>query len=769
MTRTRHAHSLPYKGPSPRPARDRSRAYSIARASGIVKSTGRSCASHALAGRFIWRHNTPRDVGSRGLFDEVKTVRTIKVAVLLGAFGLLVGHVQGQGTVRDHDLVPEDYFTLGVVSGVAASPDGRYVAYTETRWEPPAEKRNTDIWLVERSTKEVRRLTFDAASDSSPLWAPDSKQIYFRSGRKRGEEKDPPYNGKAQVWRMAIDGGEPQAITRAKDGVGLFDLAGDGRALYYTTTSENIDDEWKDLKKKYGDLEYGHGVTKVSSVWRLDLVHWRTKKIVDEKRTITSLAIAPDERRVGMVTKPDASLLTAEGWSTVDVYDAESDAVTTLTADGWRKDHPSPFGWIDGVAFAADGNAIAWTISFDGFPTQLYVAEWSGTDAQVAELERPSDVTLTGHPLVWRGGGRDLCFIGEDHARARVYAIQSVRHGKQGRTVALTKGDVTVHGFGFAASGNPLAVVMASPEHDRDVFAVSDQGHYDRLADVNAHTATWKLPQISIVKWEGANGDTVEGILELPFGYKEGDGPLPMVVEIHGGPTAATLYEFRFWIYGRSLMPAQGYAVLSPNYRGSTGYGDKFMVELVGRENDIEVEDILKGVDAMVHRGIADPDRLGVMGWSNGGYLTNCLIARTDRFKAASSGAGVLDQVIQWGTEDTPGHVINYMKSLPWSNPAAYEKGSPLYRLDKVKTPTIIHVGENDPRVPPAHARALFRGLHHYLKVPTELVVYPDEGHGLTTYTHRKAKMEWDLAWFAKYLNPPTGEPEPETRANDSQ
>ena len=209
----------------------------------------------------------------------------------------------------------------------------------------------------------------------------------------------------------------------------------------------------------------------------------------------------------------------------------------------------------------------------------------------------------------------------------------------------------------------------------------------------------------------------------------------------------------RFWIYGRTLLPAKGYALLSPNYRGSTGYGDQFMTQLVGRENDIEVKDILAGVDSLIDRGIADPERLGVMGWSNGGFLTNALIAETDRFKAASSGAGVLDQVLQWAVEDTPGHVINFMSAaLPWQNPEHYLEGSPLYGLASVTTPTLIHVGGSDPRVPPAHSRGLYRALKIYLDVPAELVVYPGAHHGLATYTHRKAKMAWDLAWFEKYL-----------------
>jgi dipeptidyl aminopeptidase/acylaminoacyl peptidase len=176
------------------------------------------------------------------------------------------------------------------------------------------------------------------------------------------------------------------------------------------------------------------------------------------------------------------------------------------------------------------------------------------------------------------------------------------------------------------------------------------------------------------------------------------------------------------------------------------------MTDLVGRENDIEIEDILTGVDAMAERGIADPERLGVMGWSNGGLLTNCIITHTQRFKAASTGAGILDMVLQWGTEDTPGHVVNYMQGLPWQTPEAYRKASAVFDLDKVTTPTLIHVGGSDSRCPPGHSRALYRALRHYLDVPTQLVVYPGEGHGLTTKENRLAKMEWDLAWFDKYL-----------------
>jgi len=669
--------------------------------------------------------------------------------------------------VRRHDITVDDYFSLAVITGCVVSPDGKHIAYTEQRWEPPNEKRNTDIWIAAHQTPDPVRLTFDPADELSPAWDPQAAFLYFLSARSRGDDKQPPYNEKKQVWRISDDGGEAQPVTRLSDGVGMFDLAADGRTIFYTVTDEHIDDDWKELRKEYKELTYGHGVMKASQLWALDLSSWRAEKLVDEKRVINHLTASPDGRRLALHTTPDEELIHNEGWSRMDVYDRETRKIITVTPDGWRKEHPSPYGWIDSTAWAADGNALAFTVSFDGYPTRLIVVEWLGDEPKLRELTRPEGVSLTGGTAQWRGSSRDLCFIGEERARARVVQISDIQNGKQGTAKTLTPGDVVVHAFDFSRDGDVLAVVMSSTTHPPDLFAVSRSGEYHRLTTANPQVDSWKLPQISVVEWKGAKGDGVEGILELPPDYQPGGPPLPLVVELHGGPTASSPYALQYWIYGRTLLPARGFALFSPNYRGSTGYGDQFLTDLVGRENDIEVEDILKGVDALIERGIADPNRLAVSGWSNGGFLTNCLITRTDRFKAASSGAGVLDQVMQWGTEDTPGHVINFMKALPWVNADEYRESSPLYHLDKVKTPILIHVGENDERVPAEHARTLYRALHHYLNVPTELIVYPDEGHGLTKYKHRKAKMEWDLKWFERYLGPTASPQVPEPSSVD--
>ena len=660
--------------------------------------------------------------------------------------------IHAADAVRDHDIVPEDYFTIGTINACVLSPLGGRAAYIESRWGEGKEGRKNDLWVVDLGGARSRlRLTFDGFGASHPVWSADEKWIYFTGRQKKAEAKKPPHDGSTQVWRISPEGGDPFPVTRAKGGIKGFDLAPDGKSLYYLTSKKVYDEEWKALRKEYADLEYGHGIISKNAAWKLDLEGWRTEKILDAERVIHELALSPDGKKIAMITTEDNETIFNEGWSKVEVLDIGSGAIETLTPKKWRKGHPSPYGWLEALAWSSDSKALAFSISFDGYATRIHVAEWSGSNARVREVARPDRVALDGG-LKWRGASRTLCFRGELEARLRAYAIDNVQDNGQGGASVLTPGDVAMGDFSFSNSGDRMAAVIETTTHMGDIFLVQS-GEYERITNVNPQVDTWKLPQISIVSWTGADGDKVEGILELPPGYKPSEGPLPLVVELHGGPTASTKFKLRLWIYGRALMPTNGHALFSPNYHGSTGYGDTFTAKLIGRENDIEVIDIRTGIFALIEKGIADKDRIGVMGWSNGGYLTNCMItSEPDLFKAASSGAGVLDQVIQWGTEDTPGHVINYMQGLPWENPEAYIKGSPLYKMAKVKTPTLIHVGGADPRVPPAHSRALYRAMYHYLKVPVELVVYPGEPHGLTTHENRLAKMKWDLAWFDKYL-----------------
>ncbi len=652
---------------------------------------------------------------------------------------------------RTHDIVPEDYFGLISLGNLALSPDGAWIAYTETRWDDEGDGRGTDLWVTARKGGERRRLTFDGMGVGGVAWSPDSRDIWFLARDDAGRE-NPPRDGSRQVWRVAAAGGEPVPVTRVKDGVLGFALAPDGAAVYYRVAEDKSDDEWKTMRKEYAKLEYGHGERTLHAIRRLDLVGWRDDEVLPAERVLWDMALSPDGKRLAMIVTDDNELIHREGWSRVEVADLATGQVTTVTAEGWRADHPSPFGWLEDLAWSADGKALAFSVGYDGYSSRIFAAEDRGDGWSLWTVSRPDPVTYDGG-LGWRGAGRTLCYRGESMARVRVHQVADVKAGGQGATSVVADGDGVVGSYAFDEAGRSLVVILETITAMNDLYNVEKASVLTRLTNVNPQVDTWKLPQIRHVSWTGGDGDTVYGILELPSGWKEGDGPLPAVVELHGGPTSSTKHRLRLWIYGRALFPAKGCALLSPNYHGSTGYGDAFLEKLIGRENEIDVADIAAGTRWLIDQGYAQAGRIGVMGWSNGGYLTNCMIAaEPDLYAAASSGAGVLDMVIQWGTEDTPGHVINFVGGLPWQQPNHYQAASPLYHLDRVRTPTIIHVGGNDPRVPPAHSKALYRALSQYLHVPTQLVVYPGEPHGLTKRTNRLAKMEWDLAWFGKYL-----------------
>jgi dipeptidyl aminopeptidase/acylaminoacyl peptidase len=657
--------------------------------------------------------------------------------------------ILAQQPKRTHDITVDDYFTLGNLFEVALSPDGKNVAYAEGRWQKSTDDRKADLWVTATQDGTPRQLTADRAGDRVIRWGADGKNIYFMGNRKHDGDKKPPYDGKPQVWQIPFEGGEPKAVTRLEEGVQAYDLAPDGRSLYYVVEVAAPIEEWKNLKEEFHGIEYGHGTGKVSQLWRLDLQTAQSEKVRDDKRVIRDLAVAPDGKRIAMITTPDVTVVSFEGQSRVDVVNPGSGKVDTLPDKLWRADAPSPYGWLENLAWAPDSRLLAFNVIFDGYPAEVILANEAGGTWSTSRLKRPAGVSIRGYgtPLAWAGD--TLLFLGEARARVRPYGSKIIGSRQEDPARPWIDGDVVVEALSANARGE-AAVIMNDTTHAPDVFFTNSAG-YRRVTNLSPQVDTWRVPDISTVSWKGANGEIVEGVLELPADYRPGTR-VPLVVEIHGGPTTASRLHFQFWIYGRVLLPAKGYAVFSPNYRGSVGYGDRFLTDLLGHENELDVEDILRGVDMLVERGIADPERLGVMGWSNGGYLTNCIITKTNRFKAASSGAGITDTVMEFGINDEPAYSISLKQGFPWNKPDIYRKTSPTYALDRVRTPTLIHVGAGDERCPPPQSKMLYRALKEYAKVPTELLVYPGEPHGLSKYSSRKAKMEWDLAWFERYI-----------------
>ncbi|GBE30980.1 prolyl tripeptidyl peptidase precursor [bacterium BMS3Bbin04] len=658
---------------------------------------------------------------------------------------LLTTVALGQTVERTHDIIPEDYFSQVFLSGVEASPDGEYTAFVDYRWDKENDRRSHDIWVVENDTQELQRLTFDPGNEGSPQWSLDSKSLYFIGHIKQGTADAPPYDGSTQVWRINVDGSDLFPITRIPDGIYDYQLAPDGESIWYTRTKEYRIEEWGEMRSQYTNVEYGHGIYEVSELWQLDLTSWRDELIFDPKLHIHEFAVSSNNKHIAMITTVDGESISMEGWSDVTVLDRSNGDSYDLYDQLWREDAPSPHGWLGGLTWTDDGNKLAFTVDFDGYPSEIIVSDFSERAAQIQRVTRPDGVHVAGG-LNWVPGEDAIAFIGDNRARARVYSVNL----EDSSSETLTPGDVVVNGFTFAGDDGDLVAIQSELTYYQDLVLYKGRNETTHITHLNPQVDTWKLPQISIVEWEGANGDMVEGILELPPDYEPGQ-KLPLLLTLHGGPTLAEPYCFLFWIYGRASFAAKGYAMLSPNYRGSTGFGDKFMTDLIGHENDWDVKDIMAGVDYLIAEGIVDEDQMAVSGWSNGGFLTNCLIS-TNRFKAASTGAGVLDMTMQLVEEDTPGHVINFTEGLPWEVPGEYQDASPLYSLKPgITTAVLIHVGENDPRVPATQSIGLHRMLWRYLDVPCELIIYPGAGHNLTKYSHRLAKAKWDHAWIDYY------------------
>jgi dipeptidyl aminopeptidase/acylaminoacyl peptidase len=668
---------------------------------------------------------------------------------------------------RTHAIVPADYFTLATIMEVAVSPDGKHVAFAEARWDRAADDRKSDVWVLATDGKsKPQRLTFDRANDHKLKWSEDSKTIYFLGNRKREAEKKAPYDGKMQVWSVPVGGGTPRAVTSVEGGVTGYDLAPAVDAVVYSVDAKARDeDDFAKLRATY-KLDYGHGVRTVSELFKLDLGTWKAERIYAEGRYVREFAVTRDGKRVAMVTALDDSVVKSEGESRVDVL--EDGKVVTPPTDAYRKNAASPHAWLENLAWSTGGKHLAFNAIYDGHPANLVLVSSNESDwsVNVRSLREESAVAGYGRAsgLMNQWVGDDFLFyLSEHHGTATVNATMP----STDRFHIQRHGDLHVYGFSVGQSGitknedgaiTKMTLesthIVADP-HGFASLAHNAKGVRQAGYDPNPHTAAWKLPTVKHITWKAPDGSSVGGVLELPPGC-DGKGKLPLVVAIHGGPTTSSKAALEFDPHnGRMYFSTAGYAVLCPNYRGSTGYGDKFVTDLIGNENDIEVKDIIAGVQHLVKEGIADGDRVGVMGWSNGGYLTNCLITRKDlpfKLRAASSGAGIVDTVAEWGFNDEPAYPKVFKKGHPWETPDVYKKTSPTYDLGNIKTPTIIHVGGNDVRCPPGHSRMLYRAMKEYLNVPTELCEYPGEPHGLGKWSHRQAKMEWDLAWFEKYL-----------------
>ena len=643
-------------------------------------------------------------------------------------------------------LQPEDIALLRTVGDPQLSPDGAFVAYTVGTMDIAKDKRATNLWLARWDGSENRALTSGEQKQTHPRWSPDGKTLAFLSGRSDEHGDD-------QVWLLPVAGGEAERATEIKGGVEDFAWSPDSKRLALVVEDPDPRDPEAHAKDKKTvpplvidrfqfkqDIE-GYLTERYRHLRLLDLGTRKVENLTEGKHDDVLPSWSPDGQEIAFVTKRGADPDRTENW---DVYVIAAQAgakerqlTTAPENDGIPEASCAPAWSPDGQFIAYLHGADPKKIEYGVNTLAVIPAKGGGARVLTGGLDRN---VIQPH---WAADGQSLTVLVEDDG-ARTLRRVTADGGAPPTPLLAGRRDVTVYA---AAPGGHLAALVSTPESPFEVYAV-DGGNLRPLSKQNdAFLSQIKLAGTEETRFQSADGTEVHGFLvhalDAPTGRKG-----PALLRPHGGPQSQYACAFNF---EAQLFAAHGYAVILPNPRGSTGRGEKFALGIYGAWGGVDVQDDLAAVDDAMARGVADPDRLGVGGWSYGGISTNYLIASTTRFKAATSGASSANMLATYGTDE-------YIRDLqsefgpPWQDPQKWLAVSyAFYHADRIKTPTLFLCGESDFNVPLLNSEQMYQALR-VLGVPTELVIYPGQFHGLTVPSYQVDRLRRYLDWYAKWM-----------------
>jgi len=678
-----------------------------------------------------------------------------RIAVLSGYVFLTgVTGVVAFGAPEKRPVSFEDVMSIRAVSAPVVSPDGRAVLFTVTSWEAAdADAPGKMEWVshVHRAAvvgSETAQLTFGEKGESAPAWSPDGRWISFLSARAEGGKKPAESEGpKPQIWLLRASGGEAFRLTDAKEGVATHQWSPDGRAVAFIARDAYSDEDERKRKRKDDPMIY-EGDSRMSHLWTIDVATRESlQRIKGSTLTVKGKpSFSPDGSRIAFTASPTLWLRDERE----DIY------VLTLEGDNVEK-ITSNLGQDQSPAFSPDGKTIAFlTTPNDARPlpdgTQIpdlrnaRLALYDVSKKEMVKLGDSSFDRIPGDPQ-WTPAGDRLLFTVGEGAYLEIYAYEIASR----RYVKLSDGAFAALG-NLSRDGSVAAFTNESPSFPAEVFVSGpDFAHPKRLTTMNPQIEALALGATEVVTWKSTEGYEVEGVLLKPVGYESGKR-YPLLVVAHGGPTGAHFNYFRVrYGDGGQHWAGQGWAVLYPNPRGSTNYGEEFMRGNLADWGGGDFQDIMTGVDAMVAAGVADPEKLAIQGWSYGGYMACWTVSQTTRFKAAMIGAGLTNLVSMYGTNDLSNYLGSFFNgTLAPETEHLYRERSGLTYADRVTTPTLILHGAADERVPIGQPMEFFRALKDR-GVPTELVFYPREGHGLQEYYHRLDRMKRQYEWIARH------------------
>ncbi len=639
---------------------------------------------------------------------------------------------------------PEAMLQVKRLEAPRPSPDGRWVAYTVRTALMGAEQSEfrTRIHLAATSGASHRALTVADKSSFDPKWSPDGKLLAFRS----------PRSGKMQLYALRMDGGEAEALTSGKGDVGAFEWSPDGRRLAFTMMDGKSEEEEKRDRAK-DDARWHEEQPKVARIYLINLASDASgnrppRLLTPAPRHVLSFDWAPDGAALAYAHAQSAK---ADHWTTADLalVNVESGTERVLAATSAAELSP---------VFSRDGKALAFTLS-DAKP------RWPGSH-RLALLDlasgavRPLPPTRDGRAelLGWAGDGKHLLFAEPVGVKGGLYAMKvengSLLRLETGAWTVATGAMVGAGDFiGIDPTGHSLGmVVQTSSEAPAIAFSPVAQFLPRVIARPNEDAPRHPLPRTEAVRWKGAKGLEIEGLLTYPLDAKPG-AKAPLLVLPHGGPTQVYghTYVASPSQYPLAALAARGFAVLRPNIRGSSGYGRDFRFANEADWGGLDFQDLMAGVDHVIALGVADPDRLGIAGWSYGGFMTSWAITQTKRFKAASVGAGVTNLMSFNGTTDIPGFIPDYFGGDSWEQLDRYRAHSALFQIQGASTPTLIQHCEGDQRVPIGQGYELFNALKRQ-GVECRMQVIPRQAHGPTEPRALQRLGEANVEWFTRWL-----------------
>jgi dipeptidyl aminopeptidase/acylaminoacyl peptidase len=664
---------------------------------------------------------------------------SLRLAARLAALALLFAPapLSAQGT---RSLTVDDFFALKSVGAPSLSPDGKYVAYALGTVDLKKDRGATRIWMAPLGGGEAIPMTADGSPGSGPRWSPDGRYLGFRAARNGGE---------SQVWTLNRLGGEAEQLTQVKQGIEDFEWSPDGSRLLLTIRDARPERPKADSAGASAPLPI--------VVDRLQFKRDDEGYLDRRRRHLYVFAVAT--RKLSPITSgdfddgdgawsPDGKLVAFTSNRTEEPDNNRNSDIWIVAADNtdsgrtMRRLTTNP-GSDDSPAWSPDGKSIAYVTQTDVH------AMWYAT-RQLAVIPAAGGLPVLPTKSLDRNvssprytpDGSGILFLLEDSGERHLARIPATG----GAVTRVAGGSRSVTAFDVAPDGR-IALRAGEPGLPAELFAVGPGGALARVTHANdSLLAAVRLARVENIHFKSRDGTGIEGFLYYPLGYDK-SLKYPTLLRIHGGPVSQYEAAFNF---EAQLFAANGYAVVTVNPRGSSGYGQAFSEAIFADWGNKDFDDVMAGVDYAVAQGIADTARLGVGGWSYGGILTDYVITKSTRFKGAISGASEALIVANYG-HDHYQEEYEAELGLPWKNRAAYEKLSSFNDVEKIVTPTLWMGGSEDWNVPILNSEQMYQSMKR-LGRTTQLVVYPGEHHGIARPSFQRDRLERYLAWYGKYV-----------------